>query len=192
MVMQLGAPSWFWMRMECSGVSSMRLPSTGEEKVTPCSVMSARCSKDTICAQAAAPLLGSAHRCSLPATAYKAADPQTDAVIGCKSAIQAQTRHACSLPRNVVRLQHLLLLPQHDSHGAPSHDLVGSLWHPGCPACSGSPSRAKVDMQLARDLKLSPKTQAMRHLKASRVCERAALPVAEAWHAAGTQFMACR
>ena len=35
--------------IECSGVSSMRLPSVGDWKVTPSSVMSARCSSDTIC-----------------------------------------------------------------------------------------------------------------------------------------------
>ena len=44
------APSLFWTSMECSGVSIMGAPSTGDWKRTPCSVTSARCSRDTICA----------------------------------------------------------------------------------------------------------------------------------------------
>ena len=39
--------------MECSGVSSMSEPSRGDLNATPRSVISARCSSDTICDQAA-------------------------------------------------------------------------------------------------------------------------------------------
>lgn len=41
-------PHLFCMAMDCSGVSSMALPSSGLWKVTPASVISARCSSDTI------------------------------------------------------------------------------------------------------------------------------------------------
>lgn len=46
--MRMSAPREFWMAMECSGVSSMEEPSTGDWKVTPASVTSARCNSDTI------------------------------------------------------------------------------------------------------------------------------------------------
>jgi hypothetical protein len=46
---QAGSPSRFWMAMECSGVSSIGDPSTGDWNVTPCSVMLAKCSRETIC-----------------------------------------------------------------------------------------------------------------------------------------------
>lgn len=45
--MMMSAPMRFWMWMECSGVSSIRSPSTGDWKLTPSSVMSAKCNKDT-------------------------------------------------------------------------------------------------------------------------------------------------
>ena len=45
----IGAPSLFCMAMECSGVSIISEPSTGEANCTPSSVMLARCSSDTIC-----------------------------------------------------------------------------------------------------------------------------------------------
>ena len=56
----LGTPSLFWTAMECSGVSIIIEPSTGEANCTPSSVILARCSKDTIC------ILGH-HRISTPA-----------------------------------------------------------------------------------------------------------------------------
>jgi len=46
--MMMSAPSPFCIAMLSSGVSSMRLPSTGDWNSTPRSVMSARCSSDTI------------------------------------------------------------------------------------------------------------------------------------------------
>jgi hypothetical protein len=45
--MMMSAPMRFWIWMECSGVSSIRSPSTGDWKLTPSSVMSAKCNKDT-------------------------------------------------------------------------------------------------------------------------------------------------
>lgn len=45
---QPDSPRRFCICIDCSGVSSMRLPSTGDWKVTPSSVISARCSRETI------------------------------------------------------------------------------------------------------------------------------------------------
>jgi hypothetical protein len=44
-------PSLFWMDIDSSGVSIMRVPSVGLWNITPSYVISARCSSDTICMQ---------------------------------------------------------------------------------------------------------------------------------------------
>lgn len=40
-------PRRFWTSIECSGVRSIREPSTGDWNVTPSSVISAKCSRET-------------------------------------------------------------------------------------------------------------------------------------------------
>mmetsp|Transcript_25528 Transcript_25528/g.69288 ORF Transcript_25528/g.69288 Transcript_25528/m.69288 type:complete len:210 (-) Transcript_25528:241-870(-) len=46
--MMMSAPNRFWMPMDSSGVKSISVPSTGDWKVTPSSLISAKCSSETI------------------------------------------------------------------------------------------------------------------------------------------------
>lgn len=91
------APSRFWMAMDPSGVSSISVPSTGDWKVTPCSVISAKCSSDTICNQVASRLWGQLQSrgwSALLAQQHSVPHPATSCAIG--SPAEGCTRATCS------------------------------------------------------------------------------------------------